>query len=788
MHAPARPPARPLALFAALIMAPIAAACGAPPPGPPPPGDGGPGLDAWRPPVVCARPEEGCPCDADAPIECYPEADEIEDGARVCHRGTRTCRDGIWSACESIESWLAGGSAPGRASAGLIGGSEECDDCNPTCGRTTDEPDDGDVDPEDGLEYCDPPGGLCITPGVPPPPVPAGCDIFYEIGFRETADHAYTVTLPAAAGTVSVYPEDDGTTAQNEVFFVGAVVATTCPSCVPGASGRDCEGCAASSEVGFTITFQNENVVPTTTDQLIELDLVAVTDASSTPMEIDRQHVCLLVTAVDTTTCVGVGYGCTAADQCCSGVCGNPPSSSRTEWTAGTPGECGSSASACRGEGAVCALAADCCEGACIGGVCDPAASCLATGAACTLAGDCCTGQCTGGFCAARSCLAANATCATNGECCSNNCRITGSSMKCGSGSACTIAGEACGGDSDCCSTICGADGRCVALSFCRTVGEACTADDQCCGGLCSSGFCNVAAVECLPRYEICHSNNECCGSRCDPDESGATRCLALGGCRVSAFNVGDQFGETCDSDEQCCSGLCQPDPYGTNRCYRLNALNNGCAGLPPDGLLPDGEVCNNDCQCISGECEMLSVSTAHSRCSRAGACMTDGLACGLDEDCCGGVCALWPADDSPTGDAGYFCGLPPEIIYTMGTFERTWDGREETRSDGTAGCASNERPDWGAFTWTSTIDTNTEIRFEIQTASTLAGLDGAPVVSFTEPSATSPVDIGALLVAGGQPNFLQYLRLTLVLISNDGTNTPVIHDFSLEWVCVPTE
>ena len=78
--------------------------------------------------------------------------------------------------------------------------------------------------------------------------------------------------------------------------------------------------------------------------------------------------------------------------------------------------------------------------------------------------------------------------------------------------------------------------------------------------------------------------------------------------------------------------------------------------------------------------------------------------------------------------------------------------------------------------------------RFEVRTADTIAELDSALVVTFTDPPRSPPVDIGELLVSNSLPNYLQYLRITIVLTSRSGSATPVLHDFTLEYICVPTE
>ena len=86
-------------------------------------------------------------------------------------------------------------------------------------------------------------------------------------------------------------------------------------------------------------------------------------------------------------------------------------------------------------------------------------------------------------------------------------------------------------------------------------------------------------------------------------------------------------------------------------------------------------------------------------------------------------------------------------------------------------------------------LPTGTSIRWEVRTATTLAGLDSATPVSFTTPPTDSPVDVGARLVSAGMSNYLPYLRLTAVLLANsERTASPVLRSFSLRYTCIPQE
>lgn len=80
-------------------------------------GDAGP-----RPDGACVGFEEGCWCDSSsaAPIDCYLEPIEAA-GHLTCNAGTRYCRDGAWTGCESVRSYVLGSEA-----AALITGPDPC--------------------------------------------------------------------------------------------------------------------------------------------------------------------------------------------------------------------------------------------------------------------------------------------------------------------------------------------------------------------------------------------------------------------------------------------------------------------------------------------------------------------------------------------------------------------------------------------------------------------------------------------------------------------------------------
>jgi hypothetical protein len=89
--------------------------------------------------------------------------------------------------------------------------------------------------------------------------------------------------------------------------------------------------------------------------------------------------------------CRGNGELCSAADQCCSGIC-RP-----VETESGTQLQCG----ACVLDGGLCTTGADCCGFVCTDGVCEETTDpvCLPLGASCTESAECCSELCFDGSC-----------------------------------------------------------------------------------------------------------------------------------------------------------------------------------------------------------------------------------------------------------------------------------------------------------------------------------------------------------------------------------------------------
>lgn len=108
---------------------------------------------------------------------------------------------------------------------------------------------------------------------------------------------------------------------------------------------------------------------------------------------------------------------------------------------------------------------------------------------------------------------------------------------------------------------------------------------------------------------------------------------------------------------------------------------------------------------------------------------------------------------------------------------------------DSTSRCAFNERPDWGTLSWDADIPTGTRIEFELRAANSAAGLPTAPVGRIPTVIGSSSVDLASELRAAGYPNGMQHLRLTAVLYSSATRSaSPVLRNMEVTYNCYPAE
>lgn len=111
----------------------------------------------------CTGLDEGCLCELGrAPIDCF--LDPVSVGDRVtCRAGTRYCRAGRWSACESVVDYELGG-----AGEALFTGPSACNPCDPRCFGHVDHPGPADLPGRStNISYDTGRGGISLTPSTP---------------------------------------------------------------------------------------------------------------------------------------------------------------------------------------------------------------------------------------------------------------------------------------------------------------------------------------------------------------------------------------------------------------------------------------------------------------------------------------------------------------------------------------------------------------------------------------------------------------------------------------------
>lgn len=147
---------------------------------------------------------------------------------------------------------------------------------------------------------------------------------------------------------------------------------------------------------------------------------------------------------------------------------------------------------------------------------------------------------------------------------------------------------------------------------------------------------------------------------------------------------------------------------------------------------------------------------------------------------------------------------VPPgqPVIYTDGYFVRDYDL--------TGICPTGTRIVWGLWSWNATTPSTSSIDFKVQTASSLAGLAGAPndALKFSDPpgpaglagqnvvartgppsTITGSAVVEKTLLANNRPINLPFLRITSHLApSMDKLNAPILKTWNLQTSCVPSE
>jgi hypothetical protein len=116
---------------------------------------------------LCTSLEEGCVCEpGTAPLDCYLDPITVDDHI-TCRAGTRYCRGGLWTGCESVVDYELGG-----VGAPLLTGPTACNPCDPRCFGYVDRPGPGDLTAgnSSGVSYDPVGGGISLTPSAPVTP------------------------------------------------------------------------------------------------------------------------------------------------------------------------------------------------------------------------------------------------------------------------------------------------------------------------------------------------------------------------------------------------------------------------------------------------------------------------------------------------------------------------------------------------------------------------------------------------------------------------------------------
>ena len=277
-----------------------------------------------------------------------------------------------------------------------------------------------------------------------------------------------------------------------------------------------------------------------------------------------------------------------------------------------------------------------------------PGSQCLVEAASCsrTSGSQCCTGVCgDDGRCPPPNvlCRSSGEVCQSGGDCCTNIC----DNGKCAS-QLCRDVGQACTGAEECCTKTC-TGGVCADIpgssSQCKVLGQACASGADCCSTNCQGGLC-TRAYSCKAYGDVCQGNAECCGNACSAGDGGVGRCEFITGGGGGGCR---QDGNPCSDGSTCCSRTCVDLGYGSKVCQPVGGCKltgNACSGA-------------NDC-CGGGVNPNGSVMCAGGRCDNGSACNGVGNICGsgklpdggttdinASQNCCDGKKAVCKVDSS---------------------------------------------------------------------------------------------------------------------------------------------
>ena len=366
-------------------------------------------------------------------------------------------------------------------------------------------------------------------------------------------------------------------------------------------------------------------------------------DAGKCVPDLPTGSVCTAATQCVTNNCVD-GRCCGAAmcgtcEACnvvgAEGAC-ELVGAGQTDDTCNMPGKQCDAVGACKSvNGQACSAAGDCLSNFCVDGVCCNN-SCTLACRSCNVSGS--VGTCsnlTGGVqdtfpanacvtpnaCDAGTCKKSNGqTCAMAAECVSGNCvdgRCCGSAM-CGTCQSCAITGQegTCtnipsGQPDNVPANTCVGTTACDGMGTCKKMaGQACGGASECLSNFCVDGVCCNTACgatcfacnvpgslgTCTPNLAGTEQGNECTGSM-NPVCNGQGACGPGGAQGVPCVTGGCVAGLTCADGVCCdtaCGGLCE-SCLGA----KTGGTNGTCAGITP-GTDPDDECSGGTPNCAA--------------------------------------------------------------------------------------------------------------------------------------------------------------------------------------------
>lgn len=114
--------------------------------------------------ITCGtRPQEGCACEDEAPVECHSGAPVPDEHGRLrCEVGHRDCLDGVWGTCVYEDSFPVDSAAGGMRT--VQGNPTPCANCDPQCLQVGGRFVPGDLNDQNsnGLHYDPIAGGLVL--------------------------------------------------------------------------------------------------------------------------------------------------------------------------------------------------------------------------------------------------------------------------------------------------------------------------------------------------------------------------------------------------------------------------------------------------------------------------------------------------------------------------------------------------------------------------------------------------------------------------------------------------